>query len=73
MIQTEIIKETLIRTYSDQGMKIERDGIRYDEAIDPIDMNRVYTETEEPIDSDIPFGELTDTQALNIIIGSETL
>lgn len=73
MIQTEIIKETLIRTYSDQGMKIERDGIRYDEAVDPIDMNRVYTETDEPIDSDMPFGELTDTQALNIIIGSETL
>ena len=39
----------LNRTYSDKGMKIERDGIRYDEAIDIADLNRQYTETDEPI------------------------
>lgn len=50
MIQTEILSDTLIRTYSDAGMKIERDGIRYDEAVDPISMNRTYTETTEPVE-----------------------
>lgn len=39
----------LNRTYSDKGMMIERDGIRYDEAIDPAELNRQYTETDMPI------------------------
>ena len=46
----------LNRTYSDIGMKIERDGVWYDEAIDPADLNRTYTETDEPIEYD---GEIT--------------
>ena len=37
-------------TYSDSGYMIERDGVRYSEAVDPIDSGRVYTETDEPID-----------------------
>ena len=40
----------LNRTYSDAGMKIERDGEVYDEAIDPVECNRQYTETDEPIE-----------------------
>ena len=40
----------LNRTYSDKGMMIERDGVRYDEAIDPAELNRQYTETDEPIE-----------------------
>ena len=39
----------LTRTYSDAGMMIERDGIRYAEAIDPTHLGRVYIETEEPV------------------------
>ena len=39
----------LNRTYSDLGMMIERDGIRYSEAVDPADLNRQYTETDEPV------------------------
>lgn len=35
------------RTYSDT-YKIARDGIEYDEAIDPIDTERTYTETDTP-------------------------
>ena len=59
----------LVRTYSDQGMKIhggfpEGD---YDESIDPEDAGRVFTETDIPIPSD----ELTDTEALNIIMGRD--
>jgi hypothetical protein len=38
----------LNRTYSDIGMMIERDGVRYVEAIDPVEMNRTYIETDEP-------------------------
>lgn len=40
----------LNRTYSDAGMMIERDGVRYSEAIDPAELGRVYTETNEPIE-----------------------
>ena len=41
----------LNRTYSDKGMKIERNGVRYDEAIDPTEMNRQYIETDEVVES----------------------
>jgi hypothetical protein len=37
-------------TYSSLGMKIERDGARYDEALDPFGSNRRYEETSEPIE-----------------------
>ena len=40
----------LNRTYSDIGMMIERDGVRYCEAIDPAELNRVYTEADEPVE-----------------------
>ena len=36
--------------YSDSGYMIERDGVRYSEAVDPLDSGRLYTETDEPID-----------------------
>ena len=51
-IRTEDIGGGLTRTWSDIGMKIERDGIRYDEAVDPTDKGRTYTETDEPIASE---------------------
>lgn len=38
-----------VRTYSDLDFYIERDGVRYSEAIDPARMGRTYTETAEPI------------------------
>lgn len=40
------------RTYSDNGFCVERDGVQYDEAIDPIDSGRTYTETDIPILTD---------------------
>ena len=57
MIVTEYYKTrsdgvVLNRTYSDKGMMIEREGVRYDEAIDPAELNRQYTETDEPVDGD---------------------
>lgn len=55
MIITEFYKTreygvVLNRTYSDKGMMIEREGIRYEEAIDPAELNRQYTETDEPVE-----------------------
>lgn len=43
----------LNRTYSDLGMMIERDGVRYSEAIDPAELNRQYTETDELIEKEV--------------------
>lgn len=41
-----------IRNYSDEGFYIERDGIDYEEAIDPIPEanDREYIETDKPIE-----------------------
>lgn len=39
----------LLRTYSDAGFMVEREGVRYSEAIDPADLGRQYTETDESI------------------------
>ena len=41
----------LERTYSDQGFKIQsvETGAIYDEAIDPKELNRQYTETDIPV------------------------
>ena len=52
MLITELIEinnTTYIRNYSDKGLFIERDGIKYAEAIDPVGTDRLYTETEEVI------------------------
>ena len=49
MIQTEKLNDKLVRTYSDAGFKIKRDGVIYDEAVDPIELNRKYTETDIPV------------------------
>lgn len=38
--------------YSDSGYMIERDGVRYSEAVDPLDSGRVYTETDESIEAE---------------------
>jgi len=67
MIIQEQISETLVKTYSDKGVMIhggfpESD---YAEAIDLIEMHRVYTETDIPIPSE----EISDSEALNIIMG----
>jgi hypothetical protein len=44
------------RTYSDSGYMIERDGVRYVEAIDPAELGRTYVETDE-------LAEITDETA----------
>ena len=59
MIKTEYItinNRELVRTYSDIGKYILRDGVRYAEAIDPEGSGRTYEET----DIDIPYFEDAD-------------
>lgn len=41
-----------IHTYSDRNMMIERNGVKYAEAYDPLGTDRVYRETFEPIRND---------------------
>ena len=45
----EIGGKDFVKQYSDGGFYIERDGEKYSEAIDPADIRREYTETDEPI------------------------
>lgn len=61
MISTEnlvINGRSFVRTYSDSGYMVERDGVLYSEAIDPVEYGRTYTESDEPLET----GELTETE-----------
>lgn len=63
MIVTEKITingKEFVRTYSDKGYYVERDGERYSDAIDPIEYGRQYTETDEPIESEEDLTEATE-------------
>lgn len=42
----------IVKQYSDGGFYIVRDGEKYSEAIDPANIPREYTETDEPIETD---------------------
>ena len=55
----------LNRTYSDEGYYIERDGIRYAEAVDPAELNRTYIETDVPIPAETD--EATEQDYLNAL------
>jgi hypothetical protein len=55
MIKTEtrtINGREFVYTVSDSGYMIERNGARYSEAYDPVGTDRVYVETDEPIEPD---------------------
>lgn len=62
----------LNRTYSDAGMMIEREGVRYSEAVDQINSGRIYTETDEPIDVGTREESVEDYKAALQILGVET-
>ena len=48
----EIGGKSFVKQYSDSGFYIERDDEKYSEAIDPASIERTYTETDEPIETD---------------------
>ena len=55
----------LNRTYSDKGMMIEREGVRYEETIDPAELNRQYTETDEPVEE---VSEISGREFIDMIV-----
>ena len=61
----------LKRAYSDQGYLIEREGVQYDEAVDPKSLNRQYTETDIPIEIEDETTEEEYAQAGKILLGVE--
>lgn len=53
MIYTETVEirgKQFVRTYSDT-YRIMRDGLEYDEAVDPIGSGRTYTESDTLLES----------------------
>lgn len=67
MIITEnltINGRAFIKTVSDAGFMVERDGVRYSEAIDPAEFGRTYIETDEPIETT---DEATEADYLNAL------
>lgn len=68
MIITETVTingHQFLKTYSNDDRYVVRDGVAYDEAIDPLDSGRVYTEGEKK-ESDATAEELLD-----ILLGEE--
>ena len=59
-------------TYSNSGFMIERDGVRYSEAVDPLDSGRVYTETDEPVEIETKEATEEDYKAALKILGVQT-
>lgn len=53
-----------IRTYSDSGQYVVRDGVEYSEACDPAELGRTYTEGDL-----MPVEEGETEEILNIILG----
>lgn len=65
MIKTEVYSLgglSITRTWSDDGRYVVRDGISYDEANDPTELGRTYTEGDF-----IP--DLDPEEALSILLG----
>lgn len=64
MLKTETLTYNgveYVRTWSDLSMMIERDEVLYEEAIDPVDSGRTYTEIDQPI---VYEGEATEADYL---------
>lgn len=73
MIITErvtINNRELIRTTSDEGRYVVRDGVSYSEAIDPLDSGRVYTEGEVMPEEVTDLSEVeAKAKAYDILVG----
>ena len=58
----------LNRTYSDAGRYVVRDGIEFDAAIDPAELNRQYTEGDLiPVDEENEIAE--KAAAYDVLMG----
>lgn len=63
----EIDGTTYQYTYSSIGMMIEREGVLYYDAIDPLDIPRTYTETDIPVP--VEFTDAEYAEAGKILMG----
>ena len=66
MLKTENLNingKEYVRTWSDSGKMLERDGALYEEAIDPAELGRTYTESDQDI-PDTPADEADYMAAL---------
>lgn len=71
VIYQEISGTDLVCAYSNNRMMIRQDetGNLYSEAIDPVYMNRTYTETDIPIEEELSVME--PQEALDFIFGGQ--
>lgn len=70
MIVTENFKvgeRDFIRTYSNSGRYVVRDGIEYSEACDPAEFGRQYTEGDL-----MPVDDSEAAEILDIILGGDS-
>ena len=58
----QIKGKDFVKTYSDQNFYIEREEVEYVEAIDPVEFaeDRIYTETDKPIEEVVEPIEVED-------------
>lgn len=69
MIVTETVDingTSYLHTYSDAGYMIERDGVQYGDAIDPIDSGREYTETDVKVDRGMIIEDINDAGEITV-------
>ena len=74
MIKTEeltIDGKAFVRTYSDNGFMVERDGVRYAEAYDPAEFERTYTESDERIEGLERLEVEEKARAYDVLMGVE--
>ena len=62
----EINGRDFIRTYSDSGRFVVRDGVEYEEACDPAKFGRQYTEGDL-----MPVDEAEAAEILDILLGGD--
>lgn len=62
----EINGHDFVRTVSDSGRYVVRDGVNYEEANDPAELGRTYTEGDL-----IPEEDLGEDELLNILLGGD--
>ena len=59
-----------LKTYSNCGMMIERDGVKYEEAIDLVGSSRIYAESSDAINV-APTMQDEKAIAYDILLGLE--
>lgn len=70
MIRTESMEfggKQFTRTYSDSGRYVVRDGVSYDEAIDPTELGRTYEEGNHITYDEQPSDDASEV--LDILLG----